>query len=199
MRLRIEGHAIVSANGCIADAAGQMPESLRNEADWIYFQDHLDAAAVVVAGRKGHEAHPNKPGRCRLVFTTTAGTEGFRRVGDVSFLDPARFNFHEAIQRLAPEGGIIAVTGGTSVFDWFADRQLFTAFHLGQVEDAILSDGRPLFSGAIPARQRLLSLGLMPKPVVLLDPDKGVSMEVFESLSPPESFPPEPSRIAREV
>ncbi len=130
MRYRIEGHAIVSANDCIADAKGQMPQSLRNEADWQYFQRHLDAAAVVITGRRGHEAHPNKPGRCRLVFTTTAGAVGFRRDGDVSFLDPVRFDFHEAIQMLAPKGGIIAVTGGTAVFDWFADQGLFTAFHL---------------------------------------------------------------------
>ena len=68
MTLTFEGHAIVSADGMIADAAGEMPPALRNDADWTQFQAALDRAALVVLGRKGHERHPN-PGRRRLVLT----------------------------------------------------------------------------------------------------------------------------------
>jgi dihydrofolate reductase len=179
MVLRVEGHAIISDNDCIADAEGRMPESLRNDADWAYFQRHLDEAAVVITGRKGHAAHPNKPGRRRLVFTSAAGEGGFVRQGDISFLDPARFDFHEAIQELAPAGGIIAVTGGTAVFDWFAQRRLYTAFHLARARGVVIPSGKRLFSGAAQAEQRFRALGLVPVNSWLLDEAKGVSLQIW--------------------
>ena len=76
--LRFEGHAIVTADGRIADAAGGMPEALRNAEDWRRFQAALDASALVVLGRLGHQRHPN-PGRPRLVLTasvTAIGPDG---------------------------------------------------------------------------------------------------------------------------
>jgi dihydrofolate reductase len=179
---RIEGHAIVSDNDCIADAAGRMPQSLKNEADWAYFQRHLDEASIVVTGRKGHDMHPNKPGRQRLVFTSVAGTDGFSRQGDVSYLEPARYDFHQAIQAIAPDSGIIAVTGGTAVFDWFAKRRLFTAFHLARASGVTLAKGRPLFSGDGPVEDRLASLGLIQESEQLLDARNGVFMRVFSGM-----------------
>ncbi len=181
---RIEGHAIISDNDCIADAAGHVPQSLRNDADWAYFQRHLDEAALVVTGRKGHEAHPNKPGRRRLVFTTTARNSGFAIGDDISFLDPARFGFHEAVQLLAPVGGIIAITGGTAVFDWFAQRRLFTAFHLGRAMGVTIRSGRRMFSDANPAEEQLFTLGLTQQKTQVLDELNGVSMTVFSVPDP---------------
>ena len=64
--LRFVGHAIVTADGRIADAAGHMPPALRNPADQLRFEAALDAAALVVMGRLGHRRHPNR-GRRRLV------------------------------------------------------------------------------------------------------------------------------------
>ena len=176
---RIEGHAIISDNDCIADADGRMPQSLRNDADWAYFQRHLDEAAIVITGRHGHEAHPNKPGRQRLVFTSRAGEGGFSRQGDVSFLDPARVDFFKAVQHLAPAGGIIAVTGGTAVFDWFAASRLFGAFHLGRAQGVHIPHGRPLFSGKGSAEERLLAQGLTLRENRLLDEKNSVRMKIF--------------------
>jgi dihydrofolate reductase len=175
----IEGHAIVSGNDCIADSDGGMPPSLKNDADWVYFQRHLDQAAIVITGRKGHEAHPNKPGRKRLVFTSAAGADGFMRQGDVSILDPARFDFFKAVQQLAPQGGIIAVTGGTAVFDWFAERRLFSAFHLGRAQGVHLPQGRPLFSATGGAEERLLAQGLALREQRLIDKKHSVTMKIF--------------------
>jgi dihydrofolate reductase len=176
---RIEGHAIISDNDCIADADGRMPQSLRNDADWSYFQRHLDEADIVITGRKGHEAHPNKPGRQRLVFTTGAGEGGFARHGDVSFLDPGRFDFFKAVQQLAPDSGIIAVTGGTAVFDWFARARLFSAFHLARAQGVHLAHGRPLFPGSGSAEERLLAHGLTLRKHWLLDEKNSVVMKIF--------------------
>ena len=36
---RIEGYVIVSADGMLADAKGEMPDSISNEADQRFFQD----------------------------------------------------------------------------------------------------------------------------------------------------------------
>ncbi|MEA2944849.1 MAG: hypothetical protein QOI40_179, partial [Alphaproteobacteria bacterium] len=42
---RIEGYAIISADGMIADAAGRMPPALTIEADQAFFHAGLDRAA----------------------------------------------------------------------------------------------------------------------------------------------------------
>src|SRR5262245_33104841 len=52
---RIEGLAIISADGMLADANGHMPKSLLVKADQQFFQDTLDQAALLVQGRHSHE------------------------------------------------------------------------------------------------------------------------------------------------
>jgi dihydrofolate reductase len=180
-RWRFEGHAIVSADERIADSDGRMPASLRNEADWAYFQRHLDEAAVVVTGRLGHEAHPNKPGRRRLVFTSRTPDGGFRREGDVAFLDPSRAPLADALAAFSSPG-IVAVTGGTAVFDWFAERSLFDAFHLARARQALIPGGRPLFSGG-PAEAALAAGGLRLAETVALDPAAGVVLDIYRSVA----------------
>src|SRR5437899_8781159 len=66
---RIEGLAIVSADGMLADADGHMPKSLLVEADQQFFQDTLDQAAVLVQGRHSHEGSSRAAHRRRLVLT----------------------------------------------------------------------------------------------------------------------------------
>ena len=53
--LRIEGYAIASADGMIADATGYMPNSLKFEADQRFFLESLDRVQVVCHGRLSHE------------------------------------------------------------------------------------------------------------------------------------------------
>src|SRR5262245_49415540 len=119
MTVTIEGHAIVSADGKIAAADGTMPDALRCEADWMRFQRALDAAILVVLGRKAHERFPN-PGRRRLVLTRgVASLE--REPGDVrvALWNPAGMEFDEVLERLGISAGTIAIAG---VFDAFADK-----------------------------------------------------------------------------
>src|SRR6185437_15508523 len=80
---RIEGYAIVSTEGMIADTSGEMPDTIRNDADQRLFQSELDRAAAVVHGRHSHEGGPRAAHRKRLVLT--------RHIASLS-RDPAHLN-----------------------------------------------------------------------------------------------------------
>ena len=146
MTIEIVGHAIVSADGRIADRHRQMPPELRNDADWTQFQAALDRAALVVLGRLGHESHPN-PGRRRLVVTSrVARLEPIDEL--VTLWNPAGLDILEAARELGVTDGTIAVTGGQGVFDLFLRR--FTQFDLVTVDGVLIPDGVPCFSGGWP-------------------------------------------------
>jgi DNA polymerase III sliding clamp (beta) subunit (PCNA family) len=67
LSFRIEGYVIVSADGMLADADRVMPDSLKFEADKLFFEQALDRAALIVHGRHSHEQQPNSPKRKRQV------------------------------------------------------------------------------------------------------------------------------------
>ena len=62
---RIEGYAIASADGMIADWTGFMPDSLKLEADLQFLDIALDRADVLAHGRLSYEGQPNSPRRRR--------------------------------------------------------------------------------------------------------------------------------------
>jgi hypothetical protein len=170
--IEIIGHAIVSADGRIADAQRQMPAALRNDRDWARFQAALDGAALVVLGRFGHEAHPN-PGRRRLVVTSRI--ERLEAVDElVTLWNPAGADFHEVWRELGIAEGAVAVTGGQAVFDLFLP--LFTRFDLVTVDGAVIPDGVPCFSGGWPDEVLALA-GMRVAEREPLDP--GVRLEVW--------------------
>ena len=65
---RIEGYAIVSADGMLADANRRIPESLKVEADQKFFHGALDRAAAVVHGRHSHEGGPKAADLQKVMF-----------------------------------------------------------------------------------------------------------------------------------
>ncbi len=149
MTIDIVGHAIVSADGMIADRNHLMPAALRHDADWRRFQAALDRAALVVLGRIGHEAHPN-PGRKRLVVTSRVAWLERDPGDDNSMLwNPAGLGFGRVLAGLGIAEGTIAITGGQRVFDLFLP--LFTRFELVEVAGVTIPDGVPCFSGGTPA------------------------------------------------
>lgn len=129
----IDGYAIVSDNHCIADADGNMPECLKNDADWAYFQAALDAATLTVVGRKGHEANPNHKNRRRLILSRSLAA--LEQRPDGWWWNPAGQDWANVLQQVAPEGGAIAVPGGRDVFDLFLQPG-YTSFHLARAEGA---------------------------------------------------------------
>ena len=128
--IQIHGYAIVSDDDRIADASGQTPPSLRNDADWAYFQSELDRADFVALGRLGHEANPNVKRRRRLVLSSAAS--GPRAARRRLVVEP-RENGHgtRSAAALLPNGGRVAVPGGQAVFDLFVSLG-YHAFHLSR-------------------------------------------------------------------
>ena len=76
---RIEGHAIVSEDGMIADSSGLMPNSLKFESDQKVYEAALDGAALIVNGRLSHEGQAQSPARRRLVVTRSVAGLGRQR------------------------------------------------------------------------------------------------------------------------
>ncbi len=174
---RIEGHAIISDDERIAGPDRQTPATLRNEADWRRFQAALDAAAVILLGRRSHEANPDPKGRNRLVVSSSA--EGVERRGDGWWWNPAEASLMAALTTAAPQGGIVAVPGGHLVFDLIL-KLGFNAFHLVRVAGVHIPGGVPLFSEIDTGRtaaEVLTRHGLVPGPVEILDRQAGVTLE----------------------
>src|SRR6201993_4160909 len=112
----IEGYAIVSADGMIADGQGVMPACLRNDADQHFLQAEMDRAAVIVHGRHSHEGGPRAVKRKRLVVTRqVAGIAPDPSQPNALLWNPAGADIAEAIDALAPTAGPVAVIGGTDV------------------------------------------------------------------------------------
>jgi dihydrofolate reductase len=177
---RIEGLAIVSADGMLADADGHMPTSLLVEADQRFFQDRLDQAAALVQGRHSHEgAGPRAARRRRLIVTRQIAALAETDVYPSALLwNPKGATLQEAWERLGVGDGMLAVIGGTEVYGLFLDIG-FDCFHLSRVPDVQLSGGRPVFPGVGPDRRPedvLRSHGLKPGPPHVLDAARGVMM-----------------------
>jgi hypothetical protein len=80
--------------------------------------------------------------------------------------NPAAVSPEIVLSELGVTDGIVAVTGGTGVFDLFLP--LFTAFELVRVAGVTIPDGLPCFSAGDP-RQVLTSAGLRAAQTIGLD------------------------------
>lgn len=175
---RIEGHAIVSADDCIAAADGATPPELSNDADWLRFQKALDASAVVLLGRVSHEYNPNTRRRNRLIVSSRAA--GVEKRGDGWWWNPAAAPLAEALAKAAPDGGTVTVPGGHLVFDLL--RPAFASFHLARATRVALPGGVPLFSAVAEGRTAdaiLAGDGLSPDATETLDASAGVTLTVW--------------------
>ncbi|MBZ6078749.1 hypothetical protein [Microvirga puerhi] len=177
--IEIHGYAIVSDDDRIADAEGRMPEALRSEADWAYFQAELDRSAATVLGRLGHEAHPNPRGRLRVVVSSSVAD--LERRSDGWWWNPQGLVWNEAVNTILPEGGRVAVPGGRRVFDLFLGIG-YTAFHLTRAEGVRIPGGTVLFSACesgASAEAILANKGLRPGQRQILDPKGPVSLTIW--------------------
>src|SRR5262245_19556181 len=142
---RIEGYAIVSADGMLADASRHIPPSLVIEADQKFFHDGLDAAAVIVHGRHSHEGGPNADGRHRLIVTTRVGVPEFATQYPKAVLwNPKTASLAQGLAKLGAPSGVLALIGGPEVYGLFLEIG-YDAFHLSRVADVEIPGGRPVF------------------------------------------------------
>jgi dihydrofolate reductase len=178
---RIEGYAIISADGMIADGSGVMPEAIRNDADQRFLQTELDRAAVVVHGRHSHEGGPRAPGRKRLVVTrriTSLASDSSH--ANALLWNPAGATLAEAMARLGTGDGMVAVIGGPEVFSLFLP--LYDLFHLTRAAHAQIPGGRPLVPQVGPdltAEEVLARAGLKPGPRRDLDAAAGITLTTW--------------------
>jgi hypothetical protein len=182
-KVEIHGYAIVSDNDRIADASGQTPAVLRNDADWAYFQAELNKSALTVLGRLGHEAHPNPRGRLRMILSSSSS--GLERRADGWWWNPEKLPWDQAIQTVLPDGGRVAVPGGRQVFDLFL-RIGYGAFHLTRAEGTFVAGGVPVFSGCNGGRSAedvLSESGLRLDIRRILDPALPVTLTIWRSSS----------------
>lgn len=179
---RVEGYVIVSNDGMIADAAGNMPPAIRNDADQQFFQAALDRVAVVVHGRHSHEGGPRAGRRKRLIATRQIATLAPDPAHPNSLLwNPAGAPLDKAIEALGAPDGTIAVIGGTEVFSMFLP--LYDAFHLSRAARAKIPGGRPVFAEVGPhatPEDVLARHGLKPGPRRELDHEANISVVTWE-------------------
>src|SRR4051794_32824359 len=141
----IEGYAIVSADGMLADAERHMPKGLQVEADQKFFHGSLDRAAVVVHGRHSHEGGPRAPQRHRLVMTRSIPAVAPDPSRPKSLLwNPQGATLKEAWAELGAPAGVLAVIGGPEVYKYFLEVG-YDAFHLSRAPHVRVPGGRPVF------------------------------------------------------
>jgi dihydrofolate reductase len=180
---RIEGLAIVSADGMIADARGIQPDALKLEADQRFFHAKLDEATALAHGRNSSEGGPHLARRRRLILTRTiAGLARDPQNDKAVHWNPAGATLDQAWEALGLSGGSLHVIGGTEPFGLFLDAG-YDAFHLSRASHTKLRDGRPVFPG-VPGRtpeQLLQAAGLKPGPSQVLDERAGLTLVSWRS------------------
>ena len=173
----VEGYAIVSEDGMLANAAGVMPHQLKFAADQRFFESGLDGVDVVVHGRHSHEQQRRSDLRRRLILSrqtqSVAPDPSNKRA---MFWNPAGAPLEQALTVLDAPGCRIGVIGGTDVFAFFLDR--YDTFHLSRAPNVRLPGGRPVFPD-VPLKtpeEVLASHGLEPGLQQLLDAEKGLTL-----------------------
>ena len=175
---RIEGLAIVSADGMIADANAIHPDSLKLEADQKFFHAALDKGAALAHGRNSAEGGPHMARRRRLIITRTVPSLTRDPANPLAVhWNPAGATLEQAWDMLELAGGLLVVIGGTEPFGLFLEIG-YDTFHLSRASHAKLSGGRPVFPGIPPhtPEDLLARHGLKPDATRVLDDAAGLSL-----------------------
>ncbi len=136
-----EGFVIVSADGMLTDASGQMPASLRYDADQAFFSDALDRVDVVVHGRHSFEDQPHSPRRARVRITRAVEALGPDDTLPNSIAwNPHGASFEAACNTARPGAQNIAIIGGPGVFAMLLPR--ISTFWLSQARRIQLPGGQ---------------------------------------------------------
>jgi dihydrofolate reductase len=175
---RIEGLAIVSRDGMIADEHGIQPDALKLEADQKFFHERLNQADALAHGRHSGEGGPDANRRRRLILTTRVATLARDPELERAVLwNPAGAALEDAWDMLGLSGGLLVVIGGTQPFGLFLERG-YDVFHLSRASHAQLPGGRPVFPGVPQTTPEALlqAHALKPDPARTLDSPTGLTL-----------------------
>lgn len=174
---RVEGYAIISQDGMLADADRVMPDSLKFEADQRFFEQGLNGVDVIVHGRHSQEQQPGSRLRRRLMLTTRVAAIAPHPTNAKALLwNPGGASIEDVLSTMGMPNASLGVIGGADVFQLFLSR--FDHFYLTRAPDVLLPSGRPVFP-EVPVRTPeavLASHGLIAGPPVALDPAFGLTM-----------------------
>lgn len=143
---RIEGLAIVSVEGNIADHTGYMPNSLKLEADQALYAKALADSAVVVHGKLSHEGGLDAHLRRRLIMTRRVPALGpVEGSPNARYWNPAGAGLAEALAEVGAIAGTIGVLGGPDIYSLFLALG-YDSFVLCRAIKVSLPGGVPVFA-----------------------------------------------------
>jgi len=142
--MRVEGYAVISEDGMIADASGMLPPQLVADADQRFFEQGLNGVDAVVHGRHSGEHHPNSSMRYRVIVSRSIAAVAPDPANTRAVLwNPVGATFEDAVAALNVPIRSAAILGGTDVFGRFLDR--YAVFFLSRIAGVRLPGGRPVF------------------------------------------------------
>jgi dihydrofolate reductase len=175
-RPRIEGYAIVSREGMIANADGSFPDGIKIDADQKFFHASLRKASAIANGKHSNEGGPESAARPRLILTRKIESlQPDPRNPKALLWNPKGASLEEAWARLGAKGDLLAVVGGTEVFGLFLDMG-YDDFFLSRAE-ASVPNGRPVFPGGLTPEEALKRHGMMLKETRMLDQASNTTVE----------------------
>jgi dihydrofolate reductase len=167
---RVEGYAIISEDGMLADAHRIMPASLQIEADQRFFEEGLNGVDVVVHGRHSQEQQPRSRERNRVILTRRIPALSPHPTNPKALLwNPAGAPFEDTLKSFGISNARVGVIGGAEVFQLFLFQ--YDVFWLTRAPGVTLPGGRPVFPEVpeLKPEDILSAHGLMPGPVKMLD------------------------------
>jgi len=174
---RIEGYAIISEDGMLADAARIMPASLQFEADQRFFEEGLNGVDVVVHGRHSQEQQSRSRERNRVILTRRVAAVSPHPTNHKALLwNPAGASFADALKWFGIDDAKIGVIGGGEVFQLFLPQ--YDVFWLTRAPGVKLPGGCPVFPEVPPLQPEdiLSGHGLVAGPARVLDASRGLSV-----------------------
>ena len=127
---RIEGYAIVSEDGMLANSAGVMPDSLKVKADQEFFEKSLDGVDVVVHGRHSHEHQRHSDLRRRLILTRKIAGLGANPYNKKAlFWNPAGVSFEKPWRYWEYRKAVPAASAERRSLHCFWINMIFSIFH----------------------------------------------------------------------
>jgi dihydrofolate reductase len=174
---RIEGYAIISRNGMIANADGSFPSALKIDADQRFFRAAVRRADAIAHGRNsGPEVSPRK----RVILTRRIASLETDSASTATILwNPAGAALADACKHLQiGPADTMAVLGGTDVFGLFLGIGYDTFFLSCTAVD--LPGGRPVFPGAGQPQEELSRHGLVLHARQPLDTEGQIVLETWK-------------------